>query len=208
MIDWRAQGGELHQIELPAFLGVLLPAVFLPDSGLLYFPVGQVCAALQILDGRNQRAKVRREYVESIETLAIPTTGGDQAALCIEWEAFGGWLASIQEGRVGEEARKRLHTFKRQVWRAASDILQGRHPATALTDPSSKRGELAGLRALALQTESRVGRLERVVYISDEVDAATGASSELPSHVGYCPHCGGAIRVALGNLLIVSAEPE
>jgi hypothetical protein len=59
MLDWRARGGELHQIELPAFPGVLLPAVFLPDAGLLYFPVGQVCDALDIADAKRQRAAER-----------------------------------------------------------------------------------------------------------------------------------------------------
>lgn len=204
MIDWRARGGELHQIELPAFPGALLPAVFLPDVGALYFPIGQVCAALGVLDTR-QRAKVRRDYPDSIETLSIPTTGGDQSALCIEWEALGGWLVSIQEGRIGDGQRAQLRTFKRQVWRAASDILQGKHPATALPDPASRRGELAGLRALALQTENRVGQLERVVYVSEDEapDSDTGA---LSSRAGHCPHCGGAIRIAVGSVVIVSAE--
>lgn len=206
MIDWRARGGELHQIELPAFPGVLLPAIFLPDAGLLYFPVGQVCDALGIADVKRQRAKVRRDYADSIETLSIPTTGGDQATLCIEWEALGGWLVSIHDGRIGDAQREHLRIFRRQVWRAASDILQGKHTATALPDPASRRGELAGLRALALQTESRVGRLERVVSITDdEDDASTG---DLSSRVGYCPHCGGAIRVLLGSIVVTTAGPE
>jgi hypothetical protein len=208
MIDWRARGGELHQIELPAFPGVLLPAVFLPDAGALYFPVGQVCDALGVADAKRQRAKVRSDYADSIETLAIPTTGGEQAALCIEWEALAAWLVSIQEGRIGEGQRERLRTFKRQVWRAASDILQGKHPATALPDPSSRRGELAGLLSLALHTENRVGKLERVVYVADEGDASPNGHGELTSRVGHCPHCGGAIRVITGEVVIVSADAE
>lgn len=200
MIDWHARGGEFHQIELPAFPGVLLPAVFLPDAGALYFPIGHVCKALGVLDAR-QRTKVRRDFPDSVETLVIPTTGGDQATLCIEWEALGGWLVSIQDGRIKEAQREQLRTFKRQVWRAASDILQGKHPVTALPNPATRRSDLAGLRALALQTEDRVGRLERVVSITDDDD-----TGDLSSRVGYCPHCGGAIRVAVGSVLIVSAE--
>lgn len=202
MIDWRSRGGELHQIELPAFPGALLPAVFLPDVGALYFPVTHVCAALGIRDQR-QRERVRRDYADSIGDLALPTTKGERPMVCIEWEALGGWLVSIQEERIGDGQREQLRTFKRQVWRAASDILQGKHAATALPDPATRRGELAGLRALALQTENRVGRLERVVSITDEDDTSTG---DLSSRVGYCPHCGGAIRVAVGSVLIVSAE--
>jgi hypothetical protein len=207
MIDWRARGGELHQIELPAFPGVLLPAVFLPDVGALYFPVAHIAKALDV-DDKTQRIRVKRDYPQQIEDLALPTTKGERPMVCIEWEALGGWLASIQETRIGEAQRERLRVFKRRVWRAASDILQGKHPATALPDPASRRGDLAGLRALALQTESRVGRLERVVYISEDEAPADSDAGRLTSYIGSCPHCGGAIRLTLGNVLIVSAESE
>lgn len=187
MIDWRAVGGEFHQIELPAFPGVLLPAVFLPGDGKLYFPVGHVCAALGAQDKR-QREKVKRDFPESIVDLSLPTTKGDRPMVCIEWEALGAWLVTIHEGRVAEEQRGKLRVFKTQVWKAASDILMGKHQATALPAPERRRSELAGLRSLAFQTEERVGRLERVVYISED-DAADD------SRVACCPHCGGTIRI-------------
>jgi hypothetical protein len=39
--------------------------------------VGQVCDALDIADAKRQRAKARRDYPDSIDTLSVPTTGGD-----------------------------------------------------------------------------------------------------------------------------------
>ena len=136
-IDWRAVGGEFHQIELPAFPGVLLPAVFLPGDGKLYFPVGHVCAALGAQDKR-QREKVKRDFPESIVDLSLPTTKGDRPMVCIEWEALGAWLVTIHEGRVAEEQRGKLRVFKTQVWKAASDILMGKHQA--LRCPHRKDG--------------------------------------------------------------------
>lgn len=201
-MDWRAMGGEFHQIELPAFPSVLLPAVFLPTDGRLYFPVAHVCAALGV-DDKRQREKVKRDYPDSIVELTLPTTKGDRPMVCLEWEALGAWLITIQDARVGIEQREKLHQFKRQVWRAASDILQGKHMPIALPSPVQRRSELDGLRSLALQTESRVGKLERVLYIEDR---ESEDSSE--SRMGRCPHCGGAIRITLGNINIVSVMPD
>jgi hypothetical protein len=202
MIDWRARGGEFHRIELPAFPGVLLPAVFLRGDGKLYFPIVHVCAALDVRDNR-QREKVKRDYPESVNRLVIPTTKGDQSTLCVEWEALGAWLITIQEERTGDAQRGRLRTFKRQVWHAASEILMGRHEPVALPAPDGRRGEIAGLHSLALQTEQRVGRIERVVFVGDPEDSETISGD---SRTARCPHCGGALRVTVGTLQIAPGE--
>lgn len=219
MLDWRASGGELHQIELPAFPGILLPVVFLRSEGLLYFPIPHVCRALNVRDQR-QREKVKRDYGECLEDLAIPTDSkGDRITLCIEWEAFGGWIVSIQDERVGDNVRSQLRAFKRQVWRAASDILMGKHQPAALPAPERRRGELAGLRSLALQTEERVGRLEQVIFINEDLEGTQvgvlgradpcpccgRSNSERESRIAPCPYCGRTIRAT--GLVDVQLEP-
>jgi hypothetical protein len=204
MIDWRGRGGELHHIELPAFPGVLLPCIFLRDVGLLYFPAAHVSKALGV-DDKTQRERVKRDYAEHLEHLEIPTTKGERPMLCIEWEALGAWLVSIGEQNVGEAQRERLRIFKRRVWRAASDILQGKHQAAALPEPSARRSELAGLRTLALQTEARVGNLEEVVYVSEEdTDAVTGTTTRQVR----CPECGHDFPVTMRMVSSITVERE
>ncbi len=198
-MDWRNRG-ELHHIELPAFPGVLLPAVFLPQERKLYFPVAHICAALEVQDKR-QREKVKRDYPDCLDELTLPTTKGDRGMVCIEWEALGAWLTTIQEERVGEAQRERLRTFKRQVWRAASEILIGQHQPAALPAADKRSSDLTGLRSLALQTEQRVGRLERVVFLSEDE-----AEQPIDSRVGRCPHCGKPVRIAIGQLVIVPED--
>jgi hypothetical protein len=187
---------EYHQIELPAFPGVPLAAPLLVDEGRLYFPIGAVCLALDV-DDKTQRVKLRRDYDECLAELRLPTVKGERPMLCIEFEALGAWVSTIQDLRVGEAQRERVRAFRKQVWRAASAILMGVHQPLTLPVPEGRRGELAGLRSLALQTEERVERLERIVFVPEREDNPTDVGEARVT----CPSCGFSFGVRLAPIL-------
>ena len=179
-----------HTVPLPT-LGVELPAAFAPDAQRLYFPVATVCAALE-LDLKYHRGKVQREYKEFTERLRLPTAGGPQELLCIEWTALGLWLATIQgERTTSDTTRTRLRIFRSQVMAAASAILLGQAEAIALVEPRGRRRGATDL------IETRLAQLERAVFVGEP-------AGEDDERIAACPHCGRPIRVSRVYLEAVS----
>ncbi len=191
---------QFHRVEFSE-LGITLPAAFDPATQRLHFPVATSCAAIEV-DVRTQRPRLQREYAEHLARIRLPTTGGPQELLCIEYEALGLWLATIQTQRVSDRTRSRIRYFRAQVMAAASDILLGRaHPLT-LDERRQRRSARDGDTGLQL-VEGRVAALERAVFVGDpgEEDDAGGETRS-----ARCPHCGRPIKVTVGDLRIVAGE--
>lgn len=191
-----------HRIALPAFPGVEVPAAFDPDAQHLYFPVATVCAALE-LDARPQRARLRREFAEYVRELRLPTTGGAQDLLCVEYEALALWLATMQPSRVGERHRERIRLFRVQVMAAATDILTGRLQPVPLDARRRTGGNGGGMASLLLQAEERIAALERVVFVGEPSEKESGVAGA--GWVTPCPYCGGLLHVEMG---VVEAVPD
>ncbi len=187
---------QYHCVALPAFPGLELPAAYDPAEQRLYFPVATVCSALEV-DVRSQRARLQRDFAEHIIRMRLPTAGGVQELLCVEYEALALWLATIQAGKASERFRRRLREFRTQVMAAATDILMGRLQPVPLED--QRRGRASGRDTLLLQVEGRVAQLERAVFVGEpgEDDTDMGMTRH-----GRCPHCGGTIKVSVGTLQI------
>jgi len=183
-----------HRVPLPAFPGLEFPAAFDPDAQRLYFPVATVCAALE-LEVRPQRARLQRDYADHVDKFRLPTDGGPQTLLCVEYEALALWLATAQSGKASARFRERLRLFRAQVMAAASDILMGRLQPIPMEE---RRRAARGSVAQALQLETRIEQLERAVFVGEPV--------EDDARFSHCPHCGGAIRVIVGTLQIAPAE--
>lgn len=200
---------QYHRVTFPAFPGVEMPAAYDQDAQRLYFPVATVCAALE-LDARPQRARLRREFAEHVRELRLPTAGGPQDLLCVEYEALALWLATMQTSRVGERHRDRIRTFRAQVMAAASDILMGRlQPVPLDTRRNSGNSRGGGMASLLLQAEERIAALERVVFVgeppAERETAGTGADDV---RVTPCPYCGGLLHISVGTVEAVPAHPD
>jgi len=183
-----------HRVTLPAFPGLELPAAFDSDTQRLWFPVATVCEALE-LEVRPQRARVQRDYAEHVDKFRLPTDGGPQTLLCVEYEALALWLATTQGSKSNARFRERLRFFRAQVMAAASDILMGRLQPVPLEE---RRRAARGSIAQALQLETRIEQLERAVFV--------GEPAEDDARISHCPYCGGAIRVTVGTLQVTPAQ--
>jgi len=186
---------QRHEIDLGAmFPGVVLPCVYDPATGRIWFPIATTCALLE-LDTRSQRARAQRDYAAHVDTYRLPTAGGPQELLCIEREALALWIATAQEGKAAPGARDRLRRFRRLVMAGATAILTGKSLPVPFDE--RPRGRLAAL------TEARVAQLERAVFVGDPEESETFAGD---SRTARCPHCGGALRVTVGTLQIAPGE--
>lgn len=179
-----AIGPHYYRVPLEA-LGLELPARRLAD-GRLFFPLATACAAIE-LDLRRQRERVRRDYPDHIERLRLATAGGPQELLCIEYEALGLWLATVQGKSKNERQQERLRLFRRLVMAAASDILMGRLKPVPMNE---RQQDL---------TELRLAELERAVFVGEPSDEADMVS-------GHCPQCGCPLRIDAASLVFVKSE--
>jgi hypothetical protein len=185
-----------HRVPLSA-LGVELMAAFLPETQALWFPVATVCEALQ-LDLKYHRGKVQREYKELTDKLRLPTDGGPQEQICIEWTALAHWLSTIQGGKTtSDTTRGRLRTFRANVMAAASLILLGQVEAIALVERKRPRGA----NSVMLEHDARLAQLERAVFVGEPEEGA-----DADPRVGHCPYCGGAIAIDTQSIAFVRAD--
>jgi hypothetical protein len=150
---------------------------------------------------------LRRDYAEHILTLRLPTSGGPQELLCVEYEALALWLATVHDGKAGERSRDRIRAFRAQVMAAASDILMGRLQPVPL---EARRGSgRRGVASLLMQAEGRIVALERVVFVGEPSEGTTagmaGRDAGDDVRVTPCPHCGGLLHVRVG---VVEAVPD
>jgi hypothetical protein len=182
----------------------VLLALYDPTTGRLWFPIATVCLALS-LQARPQRARVQRDYPEHVEKLKVPTQGGPQDQVCIEYEALGLWIATAKDGKAGEEAQYRLNRFRALVMAGASDILLGiskpitfeerRAQSQRSLPPASPRALGDGYGSLLAEHDTRIGSLERAVFVGEPEEDDSRATS--------CPYCGGALRVFADSYQIV-----
>jgi hypothetical protein len=110
------------------FYGHDLVAVRLPD--------GRIAAVLRWLcDGlgvniRSQLAHIRGRAVlaEGLVPVRIDTEGGPQSMMALTLDVLPGWLFSVDERRVKEEARADVVLFQRECTKVLADHFVRKHP--------------------------------------------------------------------------------
>jgi hypothetical protein len=185
---------QYYPVELAAFPGVELVAAYDDPEQRLWLPVATVCSMLG-LDPRHQRQRVERDYAEHVEKFTLPTSGGPQELVRLEYEALGLWLATVQAGKTSTPVKAALKKFRAQVMAAASDILQGKlHPVTFDERRKSAR---AGGNSLLLEYHNRLAALERAIFVGEDPrdDAGGGVGGRL--HLGRCPRCQAQLEAAI-----------
>jgi hypothetical protein len=193
---------QRHRVSLEAlFPGVVLPCMYDPATGRIWFPIATTCALLD-LDPRSQRMRAQRDYAEYVEKFRLPTDGGPQELLCIEYEALALWISSAQEGKATPAAQARLRRFKMLVMAGASDILMGR--STPVPMEERRKGIRAGgQRALLQEHDTRLGTLERAVFVGDPEEDTQDTIRRSVS----CPECGHSFPVKVRSIdFIVERE--
>ena len=87
------------------------------DAGTVHVAVTSICDALG-LDAKKQRERIQRDPIlsEGGATMALPSAGGLQDTFCLRLDLLPGWLFTIDHGRVREEARPRVLTYKRECF--------------------------------------------------------------------------------------------
>ncbi len=103
-------------------------------TGEIYVPVRPLCSALD-LDANGQIQRMRRRQVlgEMLQTIAVPTSGGDQSLVCLNLEGLPLWLAGLEEKRVRDDLRERLVAYQRWARRRIYDAFVSETGISALS---------------------------------------------------------------------------
>lgn len=117
-----------------SFYGQDLVAVRLPD--------GRIAAVLRWLCeglGVNQRSQMahirgRTALADGLVTVKVQTAGGPQSMPALTLDVLSGWLYTVDERRVREEARPSVVRFQRECARVLADHFAQRQ---AIAQPSS-----------------------------------------------------------------------
>lgn len=114
MADQLDFKGKLNTLD---FHGQVLQII--DGSGRPYVPLKTICINLGI-DWEAQRQRIQRDQVlsEGACMIQVPSTGGDQAMLCLPLEYLNGWLFGIDDKRVAPEIREALVIYKREAYGA------------------------------------------------------------------------------------------
>ncbi|MGO1079705.1 phage antirepressor N-terminal domain-containing protein [Inquilinus sp. CA228] len=89
-------------------------------NGDTYVAIKPICEALG-LAWHGQRERIRRDPIlsEGMVITPIPSAGGTQDTACLRLDLVNGWLFTIEEGRVKDEAvRQRVLLYKRECYQA------------------------------------------------------------------------------------------
>ncbi|MFC6790566.1 phage antirepressor N-terminal domain-containing protein [Methylobacterium komagatae] len=82
-----------------------------------FLAVTPVCRSLG-LDAQKQRNRIEADPIlaEGVCQVAYPSAGGVQDMFCLRLDLVNGWLFSINDKMVKEEARERVLAYKRECY--------------------------------------------------------------------------------------------
>lgn len=105
----------MSNITTVEFQGDTLFAV--EREGVPFVAIGPICDALGI-NTRRQRDRIKDDPIlsEGCTVAVLPSPGGHQETFCLRLDLVNGWLFTIDESRVREEARPRVLYYKRQCY--------------------------------------------------------------------------------------------
>lgn len=107
------------------------------------------------LDWKAQHRRVSDDPIlrEGMVTMTIPSVGGAQETTCLRLDLVNGWLLTIDEARVKEDARERVLTYKRECYSVLFQHFHGKHQKpSALIEDEPAENESVKIR---LVNESR-----------------------------------------------------
>jgi hypothetical protein len=106
------------------------------EAGAVYVAPKPICDALGI-EWRKQRERIQRDPIlsEGSTMMGLPSPGGTQETLCLRLDLVNGWLFTIDESRVREEARARVLDYKRECYAALHAHFYGRLAAPVAVSP-------------------------------------------------------------------------
>lgn len=112
------QASETSQdlIKVP-FNGDTIFAVERDDG--VFVAIKPICEAIGLAwQGQLERIKRDTILAEGISVTLIPSAGGGQRAICLRLDLLNGWLFTIDDSRVKDEAvREKVLTYKRECYR-------------------------------------------------------------------------------------------
>lgn len=201
---------RFHQVELPAFPGVLFTVSLEIATRRVYFAVDEMCRAIGI-DTKAQRDKLAAITDDNgqpvLRPVPMPTAGGLQEKAALEFQQVGPWLLSIQERRVGDGRTDRLRLFQREAMRAVNLVLLGHVPAVPIKLPRGRPSLIEQLEERVAEAEREIAQVTQVMAVQ-RVDApAFPANHGMMQAYGTCPHCGGPLLVQAGSLHVVVSIP-
>ncbi len=116
-------------------------------EGGLYVATTPICEAIG-LNAERQRDRIKRDPIlsEGSTMVVVPSAGGPQETFCLRLDLVSGWLFTLDESRIKDEAVKaRVLAYKRECYRVLHEHFYGRQRAP---EPvlSPIRGESLNLR--------------------------------------------------------------
>jgi hypothetical protein len=105
------------------------------DNGDLWISIRRVCEILRV-DDSVQRKKLRtKPWATEVLITSVAADGRHRQQAYIHLDALPMWLATIEPGRVSEEARPRLERFQVECARALRDHFFGKPHAVEAPPP-------------------------------------------------------------------------
>lgn len=111
----------MGQIVTVEFHGDTLFAMQQQDG--VFIAVTPICETLG-LHANRQRDRIQRDPIlsEGGTMMVLPSPGGVQETLCLRLDLVNGWLFTIDESRVKDEAtRQKVLSYKRECYRVLFD---------------------------------------------------------------------------------------
>ena len=145
--------GQLTTID---FHGDTLFAVEREEG--VFIAVTPICQVLG-LDAKKQRERIQRDPIlsEGGATMALPSAGGAQDTFCLRMDLINGWLFTIDESRVREEARERVLDYKRECYRVLFRHFYGSRAGAAIGGDPGSEESVSIRRTLVTETRQLFG---------------------------------------------------
>jgi hypothetical protein len=157
---------ELVRVSVPGAADLMA----MQEGGQVWVALKPMCDTLGI-NYMAQMRKLNRRSWAGLAQRATPSAGGVQQTTVITSETVPMWLATIDENRVAEEARRRLIAYQREAKHALDAYFNKREivaPAVnqfdvlraAIDQIEAAQREAAEAKEIAAKTEARLDAIE------------------------------------------------
>lgn len=154
-----------NKLELVPFQGGAIEAVM--HEGQPYVVLKRVCENLGIAEEPQQAKLKGMPWATTTIIVAVAADGRSREMLCMDLDTFLMWLATINPGKVAEEARPALVAYQCGAKRVLADHFLGRTSGAAQVaalqaEMQRMKAEVAELGARSAQVPALVGAVKQL----------------------------------------------
>ena len=112
---------EINEVEVINYNGQAVE-IIKDENGNTWIPLKRICENIGLSYSRqNKKVKNDKRFRHSL--MVIPSKGGEQNTLCLDYNHLGGWLYTINPNKIQETIKPNLISYQKEITGVINDYL-------------------------------------------------------------------------------------